>query len=223
MSNKELIQELYVASNKMGELCSEIIVKDLNIDANVLAEIKARMDMIIQKSDELQPKVEIVTDSIIENILDVIAETDQKEINEEAGEALEEVVESKEEPTQDVVKEALSEIISEVEKEVSSNGKSLHEKIQGDNSSNSVVDKLQSKSILSIAKSIDLNDSFVFISELFSGDKEKYNNSIEHLDSLAEKREAIDYVNTYLATEHNWDSEAESTIKFKGLIDRRYV
>ena len=83
MSNKELIQELYVASNKMGELCSEIIVKDLNIDANVLAEIKARMDMIIQKSDELQPKVEIVTDSIIENILDVIAETDQKEINEE--------------------------------------------------------------------------------------------------------------------------------------------
>ena len=99
---------------------------------------------------------------------------------------------------------------------------SIHDKLQGSNDNATIVDQLRQQPIESIAKGIGLNDSFVYINELFSGNKENYTNSISHIDGLGEKEEAMEYVKTYLATQHNWNLEADSAMNFINLIERRY-
>ena len=50
----------------------------------------------------------------------------------------------------------------------------------------------------------------------------KITNSIAHIDGLGEKQEAMEYVNNYLVTEHNWDLESDASTQFINLIERRY-
>ena len=99
---------------------------------------------------------------------------------------------------------------------------SVHEKIQDQHSPDAVLDKLQAQPLESLNKGIDLNDSFVYVSELFSGNKEAYTKAIAHLDDMATKDEALGYANATLAPEYGWNLEIEPARKFINLIERRY-
>ncbi|MCH7535009.1 MAG: hypothetical protein IH948_04585 [Bacteroidetes bacterium] len=123
---------------------------------------------------------------------------------------------------EEVKEEDAEELLEDLEEAVQNTSSSVHEKIQDQIDTEAVGDRLQQQPLESLTRGIDLNDSFVYISELFNGDKESYDNSIAHLEGLSKKEEAIDYINSSLATEHNWDAEAETTVKFINLIERRY-
>lgn len=84
-----------------------------------------------------------------------------------------------------------------------------------------VVDKFQGNQIKNIKSAIGINEKFLFINELFDGNLQKYNQSIEKLDSIATKEEAEQFIEQ-LDSELNWDQESTAREKLLVFIDRRY-
>ena len=70
MNGKELINDLYVASNKLGELCSSIIIKNGDVSSGDVDQIKNRIDALQSQVDTLsnasEPVVEINEEPVVE-------------------------------------------------------------------------------------------------------------------------------------------------------------
>ena len=77
--------------------------------------------------------------------------------------------------------------------------------------------KLSNRPVKSIRAAIGINDRFQYIRELFDGDTQKFNNSIEILDSMGNIKEAVDY----LRQNFKW-KKTETSLKFVNLVKRRF-
>jgi hypothetical protein len=75
----------------------------------------------------------------------------------------------------------------------------------------------EGKPLKSMREGIGLNDRFLFIRELFSGDSDQYNKTIETLDSFSTIKEAVEY----LKLNFKW-SKSDAGEKFLHLVKRRY-
>ena len=69
-----------------------------------------------------------------------------------------------------------------------------------------------------IRKAISLGDRFLFQRELFQGDGEKMNKTIDSLNKLNSLDEAIAYINKKFA----WDKESQAYELFTNILKRRY-
>lgn len=97
---------------------------------------------------------------------------------------------------------------------------SIGEKLQSQQEP-ALVDKFQKKQIEDIKSAIGINEKFLFINELFGGNMQKYNQSIEKIDCSTSKEEAVQVIEQ-LNDEFNWDEESEARKKLLLFIDRRY-
>jgi hypothetical protein len=78
---------------------------------------------------------------------------------------------------------------------------------------------MQSKSIKNIASSIGVNERFLFVKELFSGDDDTYTKTITILDNSANFNEAF----TYIHSTFSWDLENDAAQKLLDLVRRRFI
>ena len=69
-----------------------------------------------------------------------------------------------------------------------------------------------------IRKAISLGDRFLFQRELFAGDGEKMNKTIDALNGLSSLDEAMDYV----AKKFAWDTESQAYELFTNILRRRF-
>jgi len=79
--------------------------------------------------------------------------------------------------------------------------------------------KLQSKPIHDIGTSLGLNDRFKLINELFNGDKDSYQQTINVLDSANNFNEAFNYI----STSYDWDMEDDSVLMLLDLVRRKFI
>jgi len=79
--------------------------------------------------------------------------------------------------------------------------------------------KLQSKPIHDIGASLGLNDRFKLINELFNGDKDSYQQTINVLDSATNFNEAFNYI----STSYDWDMEDDSVLMLLDLVRRKFI
>lgn len=70
--------------------------------------------------------------------------------------------------------------------------------------------------------SININDKFRFINELFSGNVEEYNMAIDHLNTLQNIEESKIYFNG-LKDIYQWKEENELRKTLNSLIEKRYI
>jgi hypothetical protein len=78
---------------------------------------------------------------------------------------------------------------------------------------------LQSKPISSIEGAIGINEKFLFIHDLFNGDSDTYNKTIEILNNSANFNEAFNYLhNTF-----SWEMKSEAAQKLLELVRRRFI
>ncbi|OFX87796.1 MAG: hypothetical protein A2W99_15885 [Bacteroidetes bacterium GWF2_33_16] len=82
-----------------------------------------------------------------------------------------------------------------------------------------VSSKLKSKPIKDINSAIGLNDKFVFIRELFNGDKNQFGETIQLLNNFDTFENAI----SYLKDSFTWDFEDENVEKLVELVRRKYI
>ncbi|MDD2199357.1 MAG: hypothetical protein PHE08_06500 [Bacteroidales bacterium] len=96
------------------------------------------------------------------------------------------------------------------------NKKSLNETFAG---KPDIVSKLSQKPITDIKAAIGIGDRFMFIRELFDGDNEKFNQTIEILNGLNNFDKAIEYIQSNF----NWNIEDSTTKQFLNIVSRKYI
>ncbi len=101
---------------------------------------------------------------------------------------------------------------------------SVHERLAQIRDDKSIGMRMQYKPVANIKEAIGLNEKFLFINELFSGDINAYNHAINELNSCASIHEAFELLNR-LTEEFRWDGQrsAETIEKFANLVQRRYM
>jgi hypothetical protein len=70
-----------------------------------------------------------------------------------------------------------------------------------------------------LRKAIGINDRFFFQRELFGGNTELFNQTIDQLNSM----ENIDAASAFISTNFNWNPQNEAATSFMALLKRRFV
>ena len=96
---------------------------------------------------------------------------------------------------------------------------SLHDNLIQSKSYYDLSAKLQSKPLTNINNAIGINDRFSFIQELFKGDADKYNETMEILNNASDFNEAYNYI----IENHQWDMNSDSVQKILELIRRKFI
>ena len=97
--------------------------------------------------------------------------------------------------------------------------KFINERLADNGHRQDLSSKLQSKPIQDIGSSLGLNDRFKLINELFNGDKESYQQTINVLDSANNFNEAFNYI----STSYDWDMEDDSVQMLLDLVRRKFI
>ena len=144
-------------------------------------------------------------------------EVDENQTNlldeiEERVTAVEEVPEPKKEK-----KKAPKEIKTEESKT------SLNDKLAESSEPVSLADKLKKQPITNLASSIGINQKFLFMNDLFEGERDAFHQSIAELDGFDSYLDADNYIKNNLVNKYDWDLENPSAVRFMELVERRYL
>ena len=82
--------------------------------------------------------------------------------------------------------------------------------------------QLQNTPIKDLKDEISIAKKFEYITFMFEGNSELYDEAISILNSCDSGDEAREKLNEY-STKFNWDLENKSIIKFVELVERRYL
>lgn len=111
---------------------------------------------------------------------------------------------------------------SHVEKHEEEDENSLNQKLQGTEDDLSLRKKLQSTPVSDLKSEISIAKKFEYITFMFEGKNEKYEEALAVLNNCTDGEDAKDKLNEY-STTYNWDLENKSIIKFVELVERRYL
>lgn len=110
---------------------------------------------------------------------------------------------------------------SHVEKKEAEDENSLNQKL-AEEDAQSLRKKLQSTPISDLKSEISIAKKFEYITFMFDGKNEIYEEAINTLNNCADGDEAKLKLNEY-SSKFNWDLENKSIIKFVELVERRYL
>lgn len=82
--------------------------------------------------------------------------------------------------------------------------------------------ELHQRRIDSIKKHITLNQKFMFVNELFSGNNEAYNQALEMLEKCTDYEEAKAILNNECIGKYHWDMEGEAVEEFMEIIEKKF-
>ncbi|MDY6801065.1 MAG: hypothetical protein SVU94_07550 [Bacteroidota bacterium] len=97
--------------------------------------------------------------------------------------------------------------------------KFIHDNMAQKKPKKDVSTKMQSKPIQDIASAISLNDKFIFIRELFKGDKEQYLETIQILNNFDTYENALKFLNENF----DWEAEDPNFERLKELVKRKFA
>lgn len=136
-----------------------------------------------------------------------------------AGEKQEKPAKTGKKDSTDLFSMAEKETLADKFKEVP---KSMHDKIATEKPDKTLADKIGKSSIANLKTAIGINDKFLFINELFKGDIQEYNKTIDKLNSYAELDETTGFLEE-LKTKYNWSEKPEAYQKLEDLIIRKFL
>lgn len=85
----------------------------------------------------------------------------------------------------------------------------------------SIAAKMQQKRIHDLRGAIGINEKFLFINELFSGNLNQYNKTIDELNNMVSLDGARAYL-IELRIQHQWPAQAPALLKLNDLIERKF-
>lgn len=108
----------------------------------------------------------------------------------------------------------------ELHETIGQQGDSLNEKLR--QAKMELSDALQDVPIKDLKKAININDRFLYISELFRGDEVMYERSIKTINSFAIYPEAEYWIKRELKLKLGWDDRTPIVKQFDQLVKRRF-
>lgn len=97
--------------------------------------------------------------------------------------------------------------------------RSVHDLISQNNFEKDLGSQFKTRAVQDIRKAITLNDRIWFQRELFENNNQRYEKTIDHLNSLSN----LDDAALYLQKEFNWDADEHVVQKFLKTISRKYI
>ena len=85
-----------------------------------------------------------------------------------------------------------------------------------------VADKLHRKPLADLKKSIGINERFSFVNELFAGNKQLYDESIEKINGFEKYEDAYRVLHQELFVQLNWKTSSVRFMELEDLIKRRF-
>lgn len=191
-------QEIYIYDNQHKEISTIIQEKKIEIKNPDVTIEESRKELKVEQED-------LVEKTKIES---------KKEIKEEPELIIETPI--KKEQIADVKHTANG---NEIVADKFQSKRFVHDNITKNEAKNDVSSKMQSKPIKDINTAIGLNDKFIFIRELFSGDKDHYHETIQVLNNFDTFENALQF----LQENFDWDKEDENFIRLTELVRRKYL
>ena len=84
------------------------------------------------------------------------------------------------------------------------------------------IAELHQQKIDNLKKYITLNQKFMFVKELFSGDHDAYNSALEQLEQCASLEDAQAILNRNCIEKYQWDMEGEEVGEFLEILAKRF-
>lgn len=85
-----------------------------------------------------------------------------------------------------------------------------------------LADKIQNKKVDDLRTSIDLNEKFFFIKELFKNDSLAYDKAIRFLNGLTNFNDVQVYVAKELAVNYNWQNKTDAMERFLETVKVKF-
>jgi hypothetical protein len=120
----------------------------------------------------------------------------------------------------DPIKESKEEVS---EPEIPTDDQSLNEKLNASPSAASLSEKLKKQPINDLITAIGINQKFLFMNDLFEGERDEFHNSLSELNKFDSFLDADNYIKNNLMVKYNWDMENQSVVRFMELVERRYL
>ena len=102
-------------------------------------------------------------------------------------------------------------------------GESVNEKYAEGTQPESVAEKMTNTKIEDLRKAIALNQKFLFMKDLFSGEKSAYDEAIDKLNSCLTIQEAKSFLASEVENKYNWEHETPAVEQFNNLIERKFL
>lgn len=204
--------------NEMLENSRDIYERLTVIRYKALLEKQELVEELSQENTAITDKIEEVEESSFsfqfdsENEEGMVISTNQKNL-------LDEIDEIGSETLIEPMNEA-KDIELLLEKEETS---SLNESYASSQTPESLGDKLKKTKINDLKEAIALNQKFLFMNELFGGDKSKYDLVLDKINGCETLIEAKAYLSSEIATYSSWDEETEAVQQFNTLIERKFL
>jgi hypothetical protein len=93
-----------------------------------------------------------------------------------------------------------------------------HDDLASKQPQNNLSSRMQSKPITDLSKAIGLNDKFLFIRELFEGDKDRYHEAIQIINEMPNYQEA----EAYIRQRFEWSEDKPEVVRFMDLVRRKF-
>ena len=215
----------------------EIEKDDLIVDSTSNDSEEARvLEWKLAKEKELQKQKEEKQSEVLKEPEPIVEEKIIEAPIEKKVEVVEPVVQEEnviiKEKDEEIVEIKEPEFIIETptKTEIQENGKSIvadrfqNKKSMNDSISDSSVKvdraaRMQKKPIKDMHNAIGVNDKFLFIRELFEGDKERYWETIQVLNNF----DSFENAYHFLKEEFTWDFEDDTVTKLVGIIQRKFA
>ncbi|MCK9612397.1 MAG: hypothetical protein PHR81_00135 [Bacteroidales bacterium] len=99
---------------------------------------------------------------------------------------------------------------------------SLNEKLFSEKTDKTVAEKIGKVSIQNLKSAIGINDKFLFINELFRGDLQLYNKTIDTINSFTSIEDTTVYLEE-IKTNLGWEEGSETYQKLEELVIRKFL
>ncbi|MBE6320902.1 MAG: hypothetical protein E7075_08050 [Bacteroidales bacterium] len=173
------------------------------------AEPEVEIELIVEEEPQEEVKEELEKQETIESIepLESIEPIESLEILDEV-----EVVEPVTEPTPAPQPEAKAEPVAEPTQPLHNATQQLH------NATQPLQTSLFGTAVEDIRQAISLGDRFLFQRELFAGNGELMQKTLDEINGLGSLSEAMDYVRNNF----DWDKESTAVQLFENVLKRRF-
>jgi hypothetical protein len=202
------------------EVKNTVEEKEEAFDFSAMSEEKPTATEIEQPSFDFSAVTEEEEEEEIEEEGILIKSEDIKSVAPKEQEEKEEDVFPKSSETKTSSSDIFKE--SHVEKHEPEDGDSLNEQLKTEEEELSLRKKLQNTPIADLKSEISIAKKFEYITFMFDGKNEIYEEAINHLNNCSDGEEARGKLNDY-STKFKWDLENKSSIKFVELVERRYL
>ena len=184
------------------------------------------------KEEPVQPekKMENVAEKVVEKPVVEVKKEDAviAEVKEPEKEIIEEEVKKKTEPEKETVtaKQEVKAAKGPVKKSIDENARlgdvlqkdksALNERVARKDSENEII---FTKPVKDVRKAMGINDRFFYQRELFDGNADLFNQTLDQINSM----NSFDDAKNFLISNFKWDKESDTTETFLKIVKRRFL